>query len=195
MQRLQRHTLPRERWANGLGWTRRVAHGTDAHGELLWRVSLAEITEAAPFSCFEGLDRTAVLVSGGPLALVGEAHTCALNQPGDHACFAGEAPLHNTQPALPAQIWNVMVRRGALQAWVRCVDDQVWSASPEGIHFVWVLSGVWASYTVGHLGVDEGLRMDAADPGLALRPLTSGARLLHTWISPQPAGTRSPTGT
>jgi environmental stress-induced protein Ves len=158
-------------------------------------VSLAEITEAAPFSCFEGLDRTAVLARGGPLALVGEARTWALNQPGDLACFAGEAPLRNTQPTLPAQIWNVMVRRGALQAQVRCVDDQPWTSPHGGIHFVWVLNGVWTSDAVGHLGVDEGWWLDAADPTLALRPLTSGARLLHTWISPQPAGTRSPTGT
>ena len=67
--------LPRERWRNGAGWTRTVAsaaHVADG-GQPDWRVSLAEISQGAPFSLFPGMDRTAVLVRGGPVRLRGVA--------------------------------------------------------------------------------------------------------------------------
>ena len=48
-RRLALADLPRERWRNGAGWTRPVA-SAEADGDTLWRVSLAEISQAAPFS-------------------------------------------------------------------------------------------------------------------------------------------------
>ena len=60
-RRLALADLPREPWRNGAGWTRPVARAEadgSGGGELLWRVSLAEISQAAPFSRFPGLDRT-----------------------------------------------------------------------------------------------------------------------------------------
>lgn len=197
MQRLQLHTLPRERWANGLGWTRPVAHGTDVHGELLWRVSLAEIAEAAPFSRFEGLDRTAVLVRGGPVVLQGPDQRWCLSQLGDEARFAGEWALSNAQPEREALLWNVMVRRGVAHAQVCCVADQDWTAPSEGISLVWVLGGCYALACAPEgwpdtLRAGDGLWVPPGEAGVVLRPVSGGAgdasaaRLLVTTIQLQP---------
>ncbi|MEK8086552.1 HutD family protein [Aquabacterium sp. A3] len=187
LTRLHLHTLPRERWANGLGWTRPVAQAADAHQGLLWRVSLAEITEAAPFSCFEGMDRTAVLVHGGPVVLQGPDQRWCLNQPGDEARFAGEWALSNARPEHEAMLWNVMVRRGAAQAQVRCVADQDWTAPGEGIGLVWVLAGCFELAGAGQapLRVGDGLWLPPGEVGVVLRPASSDARLLVTTVQPQ----------
>ena len=191
LTRLHLPTLPRERWANGLGWTRPVAQAADAHQGLLWRVSLAEITEAAPFSCFEGMDRTAVLVHGGPVVLQGPDQRWCLQQPGDQARFAGEWALSNARPEHEAMLWNVMVRRGAAQAQVRCVADQDWTAPGEGISLVWVLGGshelvVAPGDVQGPLRVGDGWVLTPDEAGAVLRPASSDARLLVTTIQLQP---------
>src|SRR3546814_1773315 len=68
----------RERWRNGLGWTREIhAHRPDPGGDWTWRLSIAEIERDAPFSAFPGVDRELVLLHGNGLRLRfddGESH-------------------------------------------------------------------------------------------------------------------------
>jgi environmental stress-induced protein Ves len=209
LRRLGWDDLPRERWRNGMGWTRAVAldAGGDAAGEAVrWRVSLAEISQAAPFSRFEGMDRTAVLVHGGPLRLCGPDREWALNTPGDLARFAGEAPLDNTAPLSEARIWNVMTRRGQARAEVQ-VHDAAQGALPlvvargardagdagdagdQGAHtLVWVLAGRCAlrdaaGRTLCTLEAAEGLHQSpsgGAVAALSLHPLSPETRLVCT---------------
>ncbi|MGA0586906.1 HutD family protein [Dyella sp. KRB-257] len=53
-------------WRNGLGITREIAVMPPGAGpeDFLWRVSLADVVGAAPFSRFPGVDRTIVLIDG-----------------------------------------------------------------------------------------------------------------------------------
>ena len=132
--------LPRERWRNNMGWTRPVAAAGSA-GTAAWRISLAEITQAAPFSRFEGMDRTAVLAHGGPLRLLGADQAWDLAHPGDIARFPGELPLHNTSPDTPARIWNVMTRRGEAQADVTSCREGAVVLPADIDTFAWVISG------------------------------------------------------
>jgi environmental stress-induced protein Ves len=57
------HAVP---WKNGLGTTRELAiypSGADTES-FLWRISIADVTDAAPFSSFPGVDRSITLLEG-----------------------------------------------------------------------------------------------------------------------------------
>jgi environmental stress-induced protein Ves len=191
--RLSLQTLPRERWRNGMGWTRAVQQQGEGDG-LRWRVSLAEIGQAAPFSLFEGLDRTTVLVKGGPVLLHGRddgplgaqtAHKAdeqwLLRDLGDQARYPGELPLANAQPGSAALFWNVMVRREVVQATVRAHGHGALGLPTEGHSLVWVLRG---AYELGSLRfeADEGFSLAASGSIAQLRPLTADALLIHTHL-------------
>jgi uncharacterized protein len=124
-------------WKNGGGVTREVAAfplnaGLDA---FTWRVSIADVAQAGPFSAFAGIDRTLVLLSGAGMVLdetdetdetddtngtngteSSDAHavkTHALTQPLDIAQFAGEARIVARLVDGATRDFNLMVRRGA----------------------------------------------------------------------------------
>jgi uncharacterized protein len=193
VMRFALQSLPRERWRNGMGWTRAVQQ--QGKGDALrWRVSLAEISQGAPFSSFEGMDRTTVLVKGGPVLLHGRddgvgcdqaAHKAdenwLLRDLGDQARYPGELPLSNAQPGSAALFWNVMVRRGVVQATVCLHGHGAPSLPTEGHSLVWVLRG---AYELGQLRfeADEGFSIEAASTAIQLRPLTADALLIHTHL-------------
>ncbi|WMY06956.1 HutD/Ves family protein [Paraburkholderia phenoliruptrix] len=115
-------------WKNGGGVTREVAaHPADAGLDgFVWRMSVADVAQAGPFSRFAGIDRTLVLLSGAGM-LLDEAHsdnavkTHALTRPLDIARFAGEARIDARLVDGPTRDFNLMVRRGAargeLEVW------------------------------------------------------------------------------
>lgn len=83
-----------------------------------WRVSIAEVAQAGPFSRFPGIDRTLVLLSGAGMLLdetsdSGGAVVHALTQPLDLARFAGEAAIDARLVDGATRDLNLMVRRGA----------------------------------------------------------------------------------
>jgi uncharacterized protein len=112
-------------WKNGGGVTREIAAeaagadvgvgadtGLDAFA---WRVSVADVAQAGQFSRFDGVDRTLVLLEGAGMLLDESgpsAHTHALTQPLDLACFAGETPIEARLVGGPTRDFNLMVRRG-----------------------------------------------------------------------------------
>nr|WP_198017977.1 HutD family protein [Burkholderia sp. WSM2230] len=106
-------------WKNGGGVTREVAaHPADAGLDtFVWRVSVADVVQAGPFSRFAGIDRTLVLLSGAGM-LLDEAEdddvvtTHALTQPLDIARFAGEARIDARLVDGATRDFNLMVRRG-----------------------------------------------------------------------------------
>ncbi|RAR67764.1 hypothetical protein C7401_1012 [Paraburkholderia unamae] len=120
-------------WKNGGGVTReiaaRAAAGASPDG-FAWRVSLADIERAGPFSRFEGIERTLVLINGAGL-LLDETNaerreprlTHALERVLDVARFAGESSVDARLIAGPVRVFNLMVRtgaaRGALDVWPR----------------------------------------------------------------------------
>jgi len=115
-------------WKNGGGVTREVAAFPADTGldTFVWRVSVADVAQAGPFSRFAGIDRTLVLLSGAGMLLdeaqSGEAVTThALTQAFDTARFAGEAHIDARLVDGPTRDFNLMVRRdraqGELDVW------------------------------------------------------------------------------
>jgi hypothetical protein len=112
------------KWKNGGGVTREVMAWPPGAGvdDFLWRVSIAEVREAGPFSQFDGVDRT-LIVLRGHLILAFTDFEIDL-QPGDDPfAFQGDERCTGTPFGGPVTDLNIMVRRGRVLANVERVTD------------------------------------------------------------------------
>jgi environmental stress-induced protein Ves len=109
-------------WKNGGGVTREIALGSCADGPtdaFAWRVSVADVAQAGPFSRFEGVARTLVLLEGAGMVLdqTGDhVRTHTLTNVLDVARFDGEAPISARLIDGPTRDFNLMVRRDVARA-------------------------------------------------------------------------------
>ena len=115
---------PPQPWKNGLGTTREIAvHPAGAGGDdFLWRVSIAEVDSAAPFSSFAGIDRHIALLDGAGFTMtLDDGRNHALTTPFAPFAFAGEAKVAVTLADGPTRDFNLMVRRalarGEVKVW------------------------------------------------------------------------------
>lgn len=101
----------RERWRNGLGWTREVTRG-GGDPDWAWRMSIADIDADAAFSRFPGMDREICLLSGNGVDLCfDDGARERLEPPHGWHRFQGERALHAELCDGPAQVCNLMWRR------------------------------------------------------------------------------------
>ncbi|TCF97347.1 histidine utilization protein HutD [Paraburkholderia strydomiana] len=119
-------------WKNGGGLTREVAAfpADAALDTFVWRVSVADVAQAGPFSRFAGIDRTLVLLSGAGMLLdeTQPDHTLkthALTRPLDIARFSGETAIDARLVDGATRDFNLMVRRDSAQG-----ELAVWCAAP-----------------------------------------------------------------
>jgi environmental stress-induced protein Ves len=149
-------------WKNGAGLTREVALAPP--GATLerfdWRMSVARIDRAAPFSAFPGVDRCITLLRGAGMRLRSDdgAIDARLVSVGEPFGFRGEAALAATLVDGPCDDFNVMVRRGHWRAEVTCIDREQRLPSTDAALLL-ALDGAW--------------RCDAADGLLPPR---------HAWL-------------
>ena len=117
-------------WKNGGGITREVAIWPPGSNfeNFDWRVSIAEVREAGPFSRFENIDRTLMILQGR-LALTFADKNLELGRdcasfafPGEEACFG--VPIEGTVLDL-----NVMTRRGRVIARATTLANETHSES------------------------------------------------------------------
>lgn len=180
--------LPREAWKNQGGWTRTVASALDGNGQTDWRVSVADITAAGPFSIFEGLDRQAVMLQGGRLRLRAEqpVDDIRFNGPGSSAAFPGERLLVAEAPTEPTALWNVMHRRGRARADVGVFSDQVMELPSAPHLLVYVLSGevelALPRCRSQGLGAGQGLHLQQVPAHTLLAPCRPGSQVLITAV-------------
>lgn len=101
-------------WHNGGGQTRElILSPPDAIADTFhWRLSLADIAAAGPFSTFPGIDRHFLVASPGQLELDidGQLHLLCT---GDVVEFRGEATVEATLTHGPTRNLNLMTRREA----------------------------------------------------------------------------------
>jgi environmental stress-induced protein Ves len=118
---LRRDSRPALPWKNGGGVTREVA-AFPAGGDLTsfdWRVSIAEVRAAGPFSRFAGVDRRMAVLEGR-LALSVDAQPQAMLAPDSPPVFfPGDAPAYAEPIDGPVVDLNVMTRRGCFESTMR----------------------------------------------------------------------------
>jgi len=104
-------TMP---WRNGGGSTTEIAvwpAGADT-ASFEWRLSMARVEQAGPFSQFAGIDRTIALLEGGGLNLSIEGHAEVSLEAGlAPYSFPGDVPAHATLAGDPVLDLNLMSRR------------------------------------------------------------------------------------
>ena len=122
--------LVAEPWRNGGGVTRVIcAAGTGTDFD--WRISIAEVACAGPFSRFEGVDRTLVLLDGAAMALTIDGAPETLTPAAPIARFAGEGEVSAALPHGPTRDFNVMSRRAACRHSAVLADGRVRAAAGE----------------------------------------------------------------
>ncbi len=186
VQRFSRTSLPVMPWKNGGGTTQEIASWPQgaALDSLGWRVSIATIAAAGPFSVFAGIDRSIMLLEGDGVRLQSEdgAIDHRLDAPHRPFAFSGDAMLDCTLLGGASNDFNVMTRRGQWRADVQVLSHaSAIDAAPHGV--LLALRGTW------RLNDDtcregEGLCWaDAPQPWQAV-PDREGARLLVARIVP-----------
>ena len=114
MRILRAGNYRRMRWKNGGGETTEVAvfpedAGLDDFG---WRVSMARVESAGPFSLFPGVDRTLSVLEGEGMVLDIEGRSVTLTEGSEPYRFAADVAAHAGLVAGPVTDLNVMTRRG-----------------------------------------------------------------------------------
>lgn len=105
-------------WKNGGGITREVAVSPagSAFGDFDWRVSIAEIGVAGPFSLFPGVDRRMAILEGRlSLSIDGKA-PLTLSRDSAAVSFPGEVPVFAEPLGALVTDLNVMTRRARCSA-------------------------------------------------------------------------------
>ncbi len=110
-------------WRNGHGSTREMAKrllgvvGPD----LVWRLSIAEVTEDAEFSSFPGVERNATLIYGSGLTLEVDAQEQVM-KPFAPFSFDGGAETFARPIGGPVRLLNVMTKSNRMSSSVTVVD-------------------------------------------------------------------------
>jgi uncharacterized protein len=110
---------PTRPWKNGGGTTRDIA--VSPPGALLedfdWRLSLAQVDRDGPFSRFDNVDRTLVLLDGAMTLHERDRRIDLVRH--EPVTFAGERAIDATVAGGATLDFNVMTRRGRVQHVVR----------------------------------------------------------------------------
>lgn len=135
----------RVRWKNGLGWTREILRWPEDRDDWDWRLSIAEVDQAGPFSAFEGCERELVLLSGQGMRLQFEdGERVELSPPHGRHRFSGERALSAELLDGPTQDYNLIWRRDRIDAQLLhrpLVGPMVFFAEAGVRWAVYVLSG------------------------------------------------------
>lgn len=122
---IEKTEFKRMPWANGGGETTQLYSQLDPDsGRILWRISMADVSTAGPFSHFAGYDRVLVLLKGHGLILSFEDRAnCELRERFDYAEFPGDIKTFATVSDGPVQDFNVIADRSRFSPSVSIVRD------------------------------------------------------------------------
>jgi environmental stress-induced protein Ves len=138
-------------WKNGGGVTREVARdpGSNDTQGFDWRVSIAEVALAGPFSLFRGCQRHIAIIAGDGMGFVTAAGERMLKPREVHA-FSGEEDVSATLPFGPVSDLNLIYRAANVQGSMRFGSGAGrWVSSPG--HRV-ILLNVGSSALAGSAG-------------------------------------------
>ncbi|MGR4862185.1 HutD/Ves family protein [Caulobacter sp. LARHSG274] len=172
---LRRVDRPSSPWKNGGGitWTVAMDPQDGSIGDFSWRLSLAQVGVAGPFSYFPDVDRILTVVEGRLLLQIDGAER-RLGAADSCMAFAGEDPVCGAPEGDVALDLNLMLRRGRCSGAIRrlptlgtpCTGPDV---SPAMTTIVMVFTGPGSveddegGVEVGYL---DAIRMAAPDFGI-----------------------------
>ena len=178
LNRFSRADLVPMPWKNGGGTTREIACWPQGAGieNFDWRVSIATIATSGPFSKFEGVDRTIMLLDGDGVALQGDGVQHRLDEALQPFAFSGDVALDCTLLGGESSDFNVMSRRERCAAQVAVIaQTQALEAAQDGL--LLSLHGDWRAGDET-LASGEGLWWAATPRRWTLEPLTPNAMLV-----------------
>jgi len=171
-------------WKNGGGRTTELAVHPPGAGlaHFAWRVSIADVQQDGPFSEFDGVDRTLVLLRGAGMRLTAGDVTLDIRAPFEPVAFAGEVAYACLLCDGPVQDFNLMVRRSVAHGRVDVVRDTAGTVRPAAFRLCYVARGACECLLPGRaaLKVPErgALAVEAegeAPATLHVNPLAEGA--------------------
>ena len=111
-------------WKNGGGVTREVlaAPDPDDPSQFLWRISIATVAQAGPFSRFPGIDRSIAVLDGAGMRLHVDGKPATVSRGGTPFRFSGDADVSSELIAGETMDLNVMTRRGRFDHAMRRID-------------------------------------------------------------------------
>ena len=133
LHKVDLQTLPAMAWKNGGGVTREIVRepaGSSLDG-FDWRVSVADIAAAGPFSRFVGIDRHLLLLEGDGVNLTSTEAGMNVNLLADDTvlAFSGDVDMNSQLLGGTVRDFNVMTKRGMWQAqvnvWTEAATVQV----------------------------------------------------------------------
>lgn len=99
-------------WKNGGGTTTEIWKAVSPDGEMLWRLSIADVTGDGAFSEFPGVDRWIMVVEGKGMELnIAGMGTRRLDSPFEPLFFPGDAKTDCRLIEGPIRDFNLMVAR------------------------------------------------------------------------------------
>ena len=173
--------LVRVPWKNGGGTTAEVAAFPEGSRfeTFGWRLSMADVESDGPFSPFEGIDRTLIVVEGGGIELDVEGIAYPLDAASPKLSFSGDDITTGRLLSGPIRDLNVMTRRGQFGHRARFVESGVALLSEDTTAaFLVALDGpfdVTLDSTIHSLGVLDTLMLDATQD---LIPLSGNGRAI-----------------
>jgi environmental stress-induced protein Ves len=171
-------------WKNGGGVTSEIAAypagaGLDDFG---WRVSTATVAAGGPFSRFEGIDRTLLVLGGKGLALqIGEQPPAAVTRETPPISFPGDVAVHAELLKGPVSDLNVMTRRNEWRSHVQRLISEAPRATVRSadVSFVIALAPLVArnAGAAVELATGDAIRL-AAREVLTVEPVAPGAEFV-----------------
>jgi environmental stress-induced protein Ves len=192
LQRFAVDSLPATPWKNGGGVTREIVcwplgAGLDTFD---WRISIASIAAAGPFSAFPGIARTIMLLDGAGVRLhsLGGVIDHRLATPLEPFSFSGDVALDCDLLGGASTDFNVMVRHERLHSELRVLRSAgVCGTSPHGL--LLAQDGAWTVCMHGHeepliLAPGDGVWWAGEPQGARLTPNSPDAALIEVRFEP-----------
>ena len=98
-------------WKNGGGITTEIWKAISPDGEMLWRLSIADVASDGPFSEFPGIDRWIMLIEGKGMELAIDGQVRRIADSFEPFAFSGDARTDCRLLAGPIRDFNLMMAR------------------------------------------------------------------------------------
>ena len=175
-------------WKNGLGSTTEIYRMDGPDGAMDWRVSIAEVATAGPFSNFAGYDRHIMVIAGAGMVLHGGPDGPVDVSPAYRPCtFSGDWPVSARLIDGPVKDFNLIARRSSHSARLefRRLVGPAEIGVAGGTCLIHALGG---SFTVDNLKADAGCSVLAAlDRPMVVSPNDAACAIAVCALSRAPA--------